>query len=79
MGHGIPLNEADTDVKLIDPAIKARGWTEDCICRETTQPRIDLDPSTGRAKRRGSGRSDYLLRYRLNPGTQARAAGADRS
>ncbi len=64
------LNEADTRAKLIDPAIKARGWTEDHIRRETTMPRIDLDPSTGRAKRRGSGRSDYLLRYRLNPGTQ---------
>lgn len=64
------LNEADTRAKLIDPAIKAVGWTEDHIRRETTQPRIDLDLTTGRAKRRGSGRSDYLLRFRVNPGTQ---------
>lgn len=66
----MPFNEADTRAKLIDPAIKARGWTEDHIRRETTQPRIDLDPTTGRARRRGSGRSDYLLRFRVNPGTQ---------
>ena len=66
----MPLNEADTRAKLIDPAIKAVGWTEDHIRRETTQPRIDLDPTTGRARRRGSGRSDYLLRFRVNPGTQ---------
>jgi len=66
----MPLNEADTRAKLIDPAIKAVGWTEDHIRRETTQLRIDLDPTTGRARRRGSGRSDYLLRFRVNPGTQ---------
>lgn len=64
------FNEADTRAKLIDPALRLRGWTEDHIRRETTQPRIDLDPATGRAHRRGSGRSDYLLRFRLNPGTQ---------
>ena len=27
-------NEADTRAKLIDPAIHARGWTEDLIRRE---------------------------------------------
>lgn len=60
-------NEADTRAKLIDPALKARGWTEDNIRRETTQPRID--PVGGRGRRRGSGRTDYLLRYKLNPST----------
>jgi hypothetical protein len=32
----MPLTEADTRAKLIDPAIHARGWTEDLIRREQT-------------------------------------------
>jgi type I restriction enzyme R subunit len=31
-----PLNEAGTRSKLIDPAIHARGWTEELIRREET-------------------------------------------
>src|SRR5688500_2858675 len=65
----MPLNEADTRAKMIDPGIRSRRWTgttsgvnhaapHRCRCR------------VGRARRRGSGRRDYLLRYRLNPGTQ---------
>jgi type I restriction enzyme R subunit len=30
------LNEAETRAKLIDPALHARGWTEDLIKREET-------------------------------------------
>lgn len=30
------LSEADTRAKLIDPALHARGWTEDLIRREET-------------------------------------------
>jgi type I restriction enzyme, R subunit len=30
------LSEAETRVRLIDPAIHARGWTEDLIRREET-------------------------------------------
>lgn len=30
------LGEADTRAKLIDPALHARGWTEDLIRREET-------------------------------------------
>ncbi len=30
------LSESDTRYKLIDPAIHARGWTEDLIRREET-------------------------------------------
>ena len=29
VGHPVGLSEADTRAKLIDPAIHARGWTED--------------------------------------------------
>jgi type I site-specific restriction endonuclease len=32
----MPLNEAETRAKLIDPAIHKRGWTEDLIRREET-------------------------------------------
>lgn len=38
----MPLNEADTRAKLIDPAIKAVGWTEDHIKREETAGRIAI-------------------------------------
>ena len=36
------LSEADTRAKLIDPAIHARGWTEDLIRREETAGAIDV-------------------------------------
>src|ERR1035441_5350523 len=32
----MPLSEADTRAKLIDPALHQRGWTEDLIKREET-------------------------------------------
>jgi len=65
----MPLNEADTRANLIDPALALRGWTADHIRREITRARIEIDTIEGKAKRRGDGRIDYLLRYRLNPGT----------
>lgn len=61
------LNEADTRAKLIDPALRERGWTEDHIFREQTAGAIDV--VGGRARQRG-GKIDYVLRVRLNPGTQ---------
>jgi type I restriction enzyme R subunit len=64
------FNEADTRANLIDPALAKCGWTADHIRREKTKARIEIDPVEGKAKRRGDGRVDYLLRYRLNPGTQ---------
>lgn len=64
------FTEADTRAKLIDPALRQCGWTEDHIRREITQPKIVLDNAGGAARRAGGGRVDYLLRYRLNPGTQ---------
>lgn len=64
----MPLNEADTRAKLIDPALHSRGWTEDLIRREETSQGIDI--IDGRPKRRQRERTDYLLRIRVNTITQ---------
>ena len=64
------LSESDTRAKLIDPALHARGWTEDLIRREETAGAIELDPSSGTARKQPRGRIDYTLRFRVNPGTQ---------
>jgi hypothetical protein len=66
----MPFNEADTRANLIDPALAKCGWTADHIRREKTKARVEIDTVDGKAKRRGDGRVDYLLRYRVNPGTQ---------
>ena len=62
------LNEADTRAKLIDPAIHARGWTEDLIRREETAGTVDV--VDGKPRRQGKGRIDYTLRVKVNPTTQ---------
>ncbi|HMN97550.1 MAG TPA: DEAD/DEAH box helicase family protein [Phycisphaerales bacterium] len=62
------LTEADTRAKLIDPAIHARGWSEDLICREVTLGAVEIVNDKGR--RRSSGRTDYTLRIRVNAETQ---------
>jgi type I restriction enzyme R subunit len=62
------LNEADTRAKLIDPAIHARGWTEDLIKREESAGAVEI--VAGKARRRARGRIDYTLRVRLNHETQ---------
>lgn len=62
------LSEADTRAKLIDPALHLRGWGEDLIRREETEPGIDV--VRGKPRRRAKGRIDYLLRLRVNPNTQ---------
>ena len=64
----MPLREADTRAKLIDPALHNRGWTEDLIRREETDRGIDV--IEGQPRRRQRGRIDYLLRIRVNPNTQ---------
>ncbi|MDE3097463.1 MAG: DEAD/DEAH box helicase family protein, partial [Chloroflexota bacterium] len=64
----MPLSEADTRAKLIDPAIHARGWTEDHIRREETAGAIEI--LDARPRRRKSGRTDYTLRIKVNPETQ---------
>jgi type I restriction enzyme R subunit len=62
------LGEADTRAKLVDPALHSRGWTEDLIRREETAGAIDI--VDGRPRKRPKGRVDYVLRVRINLGTQ---------
>ena len=38
----MPLNEADTRAKLIDPALHKCGWTEDLIRREETAVTVEI-------------------------------------
>jgi type I restriction enzyme R subunit len=62
------LSESDTRAKLIDPAIHARGWTEDLIRREETAGAIEI--VAGVARKQARGRVDYTLRVRVTPETQ---------
>lgn len=64
----MPLNEADTRAKLIDPAIHKRGWTEDLIRREETAGTVEI--INGKARRRSRGKVDYVLRVKVNVDTQ---------
>lgn len=56
----MPLSEADTHAKLVNPAIYARGWSEDHIKREESTGAVDL--IAGKARRRAKGRTDLTLR-----------------
>ncbi len=60
----MPLNESDTRAKLIDPAMHARGWTEDLIRREETAGAIEV--IDGKPRKRAKGRVDYALRIKVN-------------
>lgn len=64
----MPLNEADTRAKLIDPALHARGWTEDLIRREETAGAIEI--VDGKPRKQARGRVDYTLRVKVTPDTQ---------
>jgi len=64
----MPLGEADTRAKLIDPAIYGRGWTEDLIRREETAGAIEV--IDGQPRRQAKGRIDYTLRVKVNPDSQ---------
>ncbi len=64
----MPLNEADTRAKLIDPALHARGWTENLIRREETAGAIEI--VNGKPRKRARGRVDYLLRIAVNAESQ---------
>jgi type I restriction enzyme R subunit len=66
--HDPPLSEADTRSKLIDPAIYARGWTEEHIRREETAGAIEN--INGEWRRRSRGRVDYTLRLKVAAGKQ---------
>ena len=65
----MPLGEADTRAKLIDPAIYQRGWTEDLIRREETAGAVEV--VEGEARRRPRGRVDYVLRVKVTRESQA--------
>ncbi|MHA2641793.1 MAG: DEAD/DEAH box helicase family protein [bacterium JZ-2024 1] len=62
------LNETDTRAKRIDPALHARGWTENLIRREETAGAIEIVDGTPRKRARG--RVDYLLRVAVNAESQ---------
>lgn len=62
------LSEADTRAKLIDPAIHARGWTEELIRREETAGAIEI--LRGVARKRPKGRTDYTLRVQVRSEAQ---------
>ena len=64
----MPYSESDTRAKLIDPALHARGWTEDMIRREETAGAIEL--VDGKPRKRSKGRVDYILRIKVHPDTQ---------
>lgn len=65
----MPLNEADTRARLIDPRLEAAGWGGDQIAREHYYRRdVQYTPGRivlrGNRTRRRTGRAvDYLLRY----------------
>lgn len=56
----MPLSEADTHAKLVNPAIYARGWTEEHIKREETTGAVEI--IAGKARRKSRGRTDLTLR-----------------
>ena len=62
------LNESDTRSKLIDPALYARGWTEDHIKREVTAGGIEI--INGRPRKQSKGKADYTLRVQVERDTQ---------
>ena len=68
MGQPVGLSEADTRAKLIDPAIHARGWTEDLIRREETAGAIEI--IDGRPFKQTKGRIDYTLRIKATAEAQ---------
>jgi type I restriction enzyme R subunit len=67
-GGELARNEADTRTQLIDPAIYARGWTEDLIKREETLGTVEI--VDGQPRRQTHGRTDYTLRVKVAPDAQ---------
>ncbi|MDB6033065.1 MAG: hsdR 3 [Verrucomicrobiales bacterium] len=62
-------NEAQTRFELIDPALEDRGWNRrtDIRVEETAKP---IDIINHQPRRRPAGRTDYVLRRPLTPGTE---------
>src|SRR5438445_11843920 len=69
----MPLSEADTHAKLVNPALYSRGWTEDHIKREETTGAVEL--IAGKARRRSKGRTDLTLRVVVTAEMQPVAVG----
>ena len=68
------LDEAQTRQQLIDPALHARGWTEELIRREETLGTVEI--VDGRPRRATIGRTDYTLRIKVGENTQPVAVAA---
>lgn len=64
----MPLSESDTRAMLIDPALHARGWTENLIRREETAGAVEI--VEGQARKRSQGRVDYTLRVKVTSEAQ---------
>ena len=65
------FSESDTRAKLVDPALHARGWTEELIKREETAGAISI--IDGKPRKQARGRVDYTLRVKVNSGAQPAA------
>jgi type I site-specific restriction endonuclease len=65
----VTRNETQTRQDLIDPVLFSRGWDRDDIRGEEMARAVDLDPVTREARRRLQGRTDYVLRRLLPPGS----------
>lgn len=65
-------NEAQTRFDLIDPAIFSRGWERIDIRLEETAAAVDVVEHRGKkqGRRRPKGRTDYVLRRPLTPGSE---------
>jgi type I restriction enzyme R subunit len=61
-------NEAQTRFELIDPALEAQGCLRSDIRIEETAAPVDI--VYGKGQRRAKGRTDYVLRRPLEPGTE---------
>ncbi len=61
-------NEQQTRFSLVDPAIRARGWTEDLVRVEETAGTVEI--IDGRPRKQPKGRVDYLLRVKPTPKAQ---------
>jgi hypothetical protein len=65
----MPLSDADTRSKLIDPALYACGWTEDLIRREETAGSIAI--VDGMVRKQSPGPVDYTIRVKVNSDSQS--------
>ncbi len=65
----MPRNEAQTRFELIDPALARRGWEPGTDIR-VEEPPAPVDIVYHKGQRRAKGRTDYVLRRPLEPGTE---------